>query len=427
MYESRQPFQKKKRTSSSQAKGVVQRAVGFEVEVKNWRTWKPRDDQSFFEGLLRRGISYRKPHNARDVLMKSKGYELTADRPSSESVPEFVTDAFQETDDGEQKLQRTFQSIVELVDHMHQDAQKHPNSLNDLRHYEYAGDLRKPFTMIDAENVPDLHPQATVGVHLTKMSNLMEISGNHSPSQKAHSRFTRIADVHDPPAYQEKDSMTSAFPKALKALESFKKKHISEPNWEPSEELKNLFAYMIHYLECPMVNFQSYPKSYFPIMARTDFAMTFKLMPPEEVFMFSENDGELFVKLFEHVNFSPPCGTKMEMHQQVFQKGIRQGQPTASCHEINGLNRAAWVRNIALGRDMMTQDDYPGKRNQGRQFETMGAWYKYDRLGDWRIPAPVLELRRIQFTRDIKELPLIAHDVFNTIRELNKEPSQWIR
>ncbi|WP_338394948.1 hypothetical protein [Fulvitalea axinellae] len=407
----------------SSSEPVIQRAIGFELEVKNWRTWKCRDPQYLPEAGERKNISYRRPHGVQEKLLKGEGYSLTSDRPSAESVPEFITDPFPETDSGLAKLDSTFRKITELVTLMHAEARSHPDSLNPITSYKDKGTVLKPETFFDALPEPDFHPQATVGVHLSKMSDLMRISGNPSPSVQ-ESRFTRIKDVNEPPAFKEKESMSTAFGRAERALEKFSKTFKPFDGWKPSIELKNLCAYMIHYLECPMINFLSYPKSYFPVMARTDFAQIFNLLPIDEMAFFREDDGTTFLRIFEIVEYDLPEGPKLDMRDQFFAKGIRQGQPTASCHAIDGLDRATWIRNIPLEKDFLTQDYYPGKREQARQLDTMGGWYGFDRLGDWRIPVPVFELRRIQFTRDAQELPAIARDVFTAIVELNREPTE---
>ncbi|BDD11366.1 hypothetical protein FUAX_37980 [Fulvitalea axinellae] len=401
---------------------MVQRAVGFEVEVKNWRTWKPSLPHFYGECLLRHNDFYRDPHSAKDLLLEADDFNLTADRPTTESVPEFVTEPFPETPDGHKRLKKAFAKIQELVRLLHSQAQANPQMLVPGIKIENFGDLRSPSTIFDAVKTPDFHPQANAGVRLENIPELLRRSGTRPAVGPSAKRLTRIQSVNTIPARAEMDSMKSAPARANMALEKFGEDYPGLPeNWIPSSALRGLVAYIINYLECPVINYLSYPKSYFPVMARTDFAGMYALLSASERSFFSASSGLHFLEIFKRVEFGVDSGGPLDFSLPVFAKGIRRGQQKAKVRDLDCLDRATWIREITQGVDLLTRRHYPGPEEQKEQLDTIGSWdNSMDQIGFDKSPAPILELRRLQFSEDIEELPRIAEDVFLMIWQLNR-------
>ncbi|BDD11547.1 hypothetical protein FUAX_39790 (plasmid) [Fulvitalea axinellae] len=400
----------------------IQRAVGFEVEVKNWKTYRtrPKGHPVMPWHIEREFTKGRYKHHTKDLLFKGRDYELTADCPfAGNSVPEFITIPFEEDFDGLHRANKAFAQIGELVDRMHHEAKIHPETLNRLDEYHAHGSVEAPTAMIDALPKPDFHPQANVGLRLTAVTDLFGLSSEKPITTPVAERLTRIKSLRGQPQRRERRSMAQAREKAERALDKFRYVFTIHEDWTPSEELLNLLAYMLHYIECPMINYHEYPKSFFPIMARTDFFMMYRLLPFEEQDYFSENDGNMFVKLFEMIKHSLPDIGELELDEEFFEEGIRNDQE-ADNYRLDGLTRKEWIRGVATGKDLLTSRNFPDQ-NINRELQTMGSWQKYDDLEAGGRAMPILELRRLQFTDNTEDLRAMAVEIFRTIIHLNEK------
>ncbi|BDD03290.1 hypothetical protein [Aureibacter tunicatorum] len=425
MYEFRGSSNKSKTTFPSNLNSgkVIQRDIGFEVEVKNWRTWKPATPQVYPETILKKFKTLRIPHAAKEVILKGEGFELTADRPTNESVPEFVTTPEPETPEGLTKTLETFKRIEKIVDILHQKAVKQSDMLVTMCPIESLGQNTNPMTLFDASEKPDFHPQANVGLKLSKIPEIFLRSGDNPPSCPSRERLTRIRSVDTKQAREEMMSMKSAQSRASEALRLFFNNHRSSmPFSQPSPELVGLCALMIHYMECPMINYSAYVKSYFPIMARTDFAGIFELLPHDEQTFFRLDNGKYFLEIFAFGKYGVVQNTPLDMSELFFAKGVRQGQAGASCYALDQLTREQWIRNIPAGVDMLTRRHYPGPDEQKNELDTIGSWANcYDKVGKQKQLAPIFELRRLQYTDNTEELSKVARDVFLIIMSLNRD------
>ncbi|BDD12672.1 hypothetical protein FUAX_51040 (plasmid) [Fulvitalea axinellae] len=409
-----------KKTPPAPSSQAIQCAVGFEVEVKNWNTWKPVMPEVLFESFGRYKEEYRKAHSKKDLLFKGKDFDLTADRPTEDSVPEFVTKPFAETPEGLDQMREVFRRIQGMLHSMHAKALEYPERLQSINRFAKEGKVVDPEASIDALEQPDLHPQANVGIRLGSVPELFERSGRFPAKRKADERLTRIKYVNTPEAQAEMRSMVRVKQRVLDAIERFRMWYEPYPDWEPSETFIGLCCYLAHYLDCPMINFKTYTKSAFPIMARTDFAAMYELLPPQEFFYFQLGGGIHFQTLFELIRFESNGDMPLDLKNQIFEKGTRQDQDQPLVDQINGLSRENWLLNITQGMDLLTERNYPGLDDQADELDTLGSWGEtYDRVGTQPKRVPILELRRIQYVRDIDELSAVADDIFHTVLELN--------
>ena len=419
---SRKPsVQKLHQPSVRKDSGVIQRAIGFEIEVKNWHTWQPSASMFLFESYIRAVKSLRIPHKQKDLLLTGEHFTLTADRPTHKSVPEFVTDAFSDDPDGFQELTETFRKIQAMLHLMHARAKVQPKHLQPIYWLKDFGKIEDDNASFDALPPPDMHAQANVGIRLSKVPELFKLSGTYPSMSPYYERFTRIKDVFKPSAWREMESMRNAHDSVLEAVKEFSVTHGPSEDWQASNNFVGLCTFLVHYLECPLINYDSYIKGGFPVMARTDFAAMYELLPPEERSYFQQSDGQHFIALFEKVKFCENNYQPLDLKGLVFEKGARQGEldPVNMSH----LTREQWLANITQGVDFLTVKGYPGPDSEKLELDTMGSWgKKFDEVTPKRLQAPILELRRIQYTKDIDELLPIASDIFFTVVGLNQNP-----
>ncbi|BDD05561.1 hypothetical protein [Aureibacter tunicatorum] len=426
MYASQTPVQKKKTSfpSSIGSGGVIQRDVGFEVEVKNWRTWSPIDLKMLPVAVRRKNYGFRYPHESKEVLLKGDKYQLTADLPTDQSVPEFVTDPEPETPEGLKSTMDTFKRIENVVNILEREYRADGDKLPTVECLRQEGQVVREDAIFDTKGeVPDFHAQANVGLKISKIPDLLNRSGELPPSNSMNERLTRIKSVNTPPARLEMESMKNAHDKARLALDKFFGKHGDEMIFDqPSPELIGLVTLMVNYIECPMINFHTYTKGMFPVMARTDFASIYELLPDEEQQFFQQDDGLYFMRIFELVDFDPSFRCPHFMQEQFFTKGVRRENLHAPIQDLDHLSRELWIRNIPLGVDALTTKNYPGPDFQKEDLNTMGSWEgMFDKIGPQKQSVPIFELRRLQYTNNTEELGKIAHDVFLTIMALNNE------
>ncbi|BDD02866.1 hypothetical protein [Aureibacter tunicatorum] len=401
---------------------AIQRAVGFEVEVKNWRTYDPKTSYMDDLSLTRDFTLSRKKQKKNAKMFQGRDFELTADQPfSSHSVPEFITEPFEENGSGRHKLHMAFGEISKMSKQLHDDSRSHPDMLSRLDICQGLGQILMPDTIIDALEVPDFHPQANIGMRMAAMEPLFEIASVDIRNTPLAKRFTRIESLNNHDRFfWERKSLKNAHKRARNALEDFSYAFPLYEGWQGSNELFNLFAYMIHYIECPMINYHEYVKSAFPIMARTDFFMMYRLLPLEEQDYFMADDSKMFIKLFELVKFGVYDGDAISLEEQFFEQGIRGNQYNARNYRMDGLTRLEWIRQIPQGQDLLTKRNFPDQA-LARELDTMGSWQKYDELGEFETSAPILEFRRLQYTDSTEDLQKMALEIFDFVVAMNKQ------
>lgn len=187
-------------------------------------------------------------------------------------------------------------------------------------------------------NLLSANPQVTAGIAANKMHEVMQ-------SDAANAKNSG------------KDWLFSG--NSGKQAQGFadKVKNLKLGDKDASPELKGLVAQLISYLNngkgTDLMNYAKLISG--GLMARTDFAAQFKLLPTEEQDILKDKDGQPFADLVLGA-----AGMAGEGAELVFQRGVRASQDSSKpeykqrVQVLDGLCRDDWLRHITKGYDALS-------------------------------------------------------------------------
>jgi hypothetical protein len=156
-----------------------------------------------------------------------------------------------------------------------------------------------------------------------------------------------------------------------------------------SDELMGLVALIVQYMRTAATALGGYPKTIAPLMARTDFATIFQMMP-EEIYFRREPDD--FVELVRM------AVSDYDMSQPLFTRGIYHNTPRRAEHRdvLAGLSRDTWLRDMTQGTERLTALNFNDDGTAQPHLESLGGYGdKTESVGHAgvQLDAPIFEIR----------------------------------
>jgi hypothetical protein len=377
---------------------IVQRAVGFELEIGEIRTYQ----KNFF---------YQpKKLNKKDKLLTGTGFTLEADEMPTYSDMEFVTDAFPETTEGGRALFNALQKIDWIINILAENPSQEVS----------ANDLRACGTPVDNRflHLPQNHqcltgkPQVTAGIKLDAMNRFLSdiaergiTPGDTAPANNA----ARIFGGQLTPNFisRDKESIFAGMPDVSKAQEATRR-ILDESTHDGirGPELIALVTQLVMYLVAEEQGSPGYGKLISGgIMSRTDFATVFKLLTEKTQKDFKEAPERFIDIVIPAVSIV--VGRYVAPEKPVFEGGLyndpgmyKNNPKLYKADLLPELKRRDWLMGIINGIDYLTAKDYPGGPEEKAEIESLGGYgSNIDELStnpSHSIPAPIIEIRGLK-------------------------------
>ncbi|BDD05913.1 hypothetical protein [Aureibacter tunicatorum] len=401
---------------------VIQRAVGFEFGYPYWWLMKmiERDPEETDEEYKSRKF-YRKG----DCIHEANFWKTTADTTEQRlSYMEIITDPFNENDHGIAKLNKVMDEIDSFLEEiMDADAYVHPEGfVTPLAPCIKYGKLLDPLAAVYYDNgkqVPTSNPQATAGVRLDKISELFLHLGADEASDPEIMKQGKTLGHKYLMSYEgerrEKDFqgrvMRWARDNALYLADALQQ-NLREP---VSSSFVGFATMILFYLVSGHVGAGKYAKSFITVLARTDFATMFKILPTDEKEILRSDNGAWWMSKL--VEVLPDKQTNLD--EPFFAKGIFLMEQPILHHILKDLTKKKWLTGILEGVDYLTEKNFPN-RLRAYELESMGA------MGDktdvvFGIPAPIFELRGGKHQVDMRETKDYAINTLKFMRSLHHD------
>jgi hypothetical protein len=302
------------------------------------------------------------------------GYTLEADEsknPDSQgrnrADVEFVTAPFEETPEGLEALGRTLGAIERTAAAMSamRDANDVQGEFNWFEELTAAGLNPPPGILLSGGDRPmRVKMQSTFGVRLDRVMELMASLGAAQPGESGSKGRARregralmtqhIVGMPVEPAAMTMMGRSAA--EANRAVDAFVTRHKQPgPNYEQlvagmrkTDVLKGLVSLATMYLKMAdqYAAGASYPKAIAALMARTDFAALYNLLPQEQRIVLSMDDCRLWLELMQDAS------GLAQIDQPVL-----PGAPW-----LQELTRELWLMAIPFGIDLLTERATRGSR-----------------------------------------------------------------
>jgi hypothetical protein len=474
----RGPHAAARASSASSTEGgdaPVQRKVGFEIEAASVYSAKHKTKRSGFSGLLGRqtrivdtgepkkydwsdiqGRDYLgdgelvdlqgkefpfESLSKKDVILAGEGFKLEADEQNDgyKSNIEFVTSAFPETREGAQALANTMHTIVMLAEQITATAAKVQQSTGFIEVEELArfGTPTPGLLLIPALKFGGAL-QVTAAIRLDSIAFLMynmAAPEGEDPSRTASMTHTRSALGTGIQGGARSQSPTAMAPFAAgAAVRRFKDTTAIDTIWNlyykarkggisfGSDELKSLLAVIVQYMRTAATRLPGYPKTIAPLMARTDFARIFSMVPESAYF---KRDPDDFIRLVHMA-----VGTQYSMDDAMFTGGIYHGKSRLATQKnvLEKLSRRTWLADMTRGVDRLTAAHFNEDGREQPHLESLGSYGdKVETVGsgESQLDAPLFEIR------SMGEVPLgmwypRVMDVFLFLASLNSpQPNEY--
>lgn len=404
---------------------TIQRSLGFEFEVQNLRSFQTKG------AFTKVATAIAQPAKRKDVpkgaaLLKGPNFEMQADElAGGGSDIEFVTSPFDEYD--VVQANQTMAAIVAICQHLHNNMTggqffTRTDSMGAL------GSVKKGDSFIEFRNYITGKPQTTIGLRLDQVFALMEdiglAQGGEAAVDTARRRPGREKLMSQPiagamnapgPAITRVGAATTEVVTALAAYRALPGKgHLAA--WVPSDEIKGFLALIFTYMRAASTPLPQYAKAIAPIMARTDFAQMFRMLPLPEQQELQGNAGANIVDILHEF----PSLNALNMTQPLF-AAVYTGDPTKNQQMLAALTRENWLIGITQGTDQLTKQNFPSASKSVRaEMESMGALgTKTEGVGLANTAAPIFELRGMAGSVPYAHWPALVQLVMQYVRRKN--------
>ncbi|MEP7356282.1 MAG: DUF4157 domain-containing protein [Anaerolineales bacterium] len=400
---------------------LVQRKIGFEFELDHWNTWQADPATEFDEQTAlntRQNQTREEYREARrkdvasqekwkrlpkgDILVESGDVELTADDQANKSDLELRTKALPETD--LPRATAAAGAIKTRLDELGTELRSADRGFHQLRSRDLSGTLGNAASFLTGANPENQRgkPQATVGIRLEALPDLIR-NLFPDPAEGATDRGRR-AEGREMGTGFKQDTQTAgpilqimgAAPgKAAAAIAAFLPKHGNAPS-PASPKLAGLVALLIAYLDMGQSGLvRSYAKTIAPVMARTDFATMFAMLPDNERDYYAGDNGGKFVDLLKGAGYN-----WFAMRGSIYSGGIRESSEPNAWYK--DLTRKDWLKSMTApstgaGTDKLTPASFPTQRGKD-EIEGLGSYAnRIDKVvvGSTTIDVPIVELRSL--------------------------------
>lgn len=364
---------------------VVQRKVGFEFEDGNWKSWKKERHLLFFTNI--------RPANRKELLHQGTRFRLEADdthrADAGYSDIEFVTEPFEPTDAGINRLNTAMGEIRDIMDRIgpyagrnereNQYVQADEHGFSENNTLLSGGDPEGKFKM-----------QATQGVSLEDLPTVLEYFGSNVPGEtpiqgavRWEARKMQSGDTgHQAKITNVMGNVPTLARNAVQHLlhnglgltheqkgvfDNATPEHLTGP-------LIGLLTEIILYVKVFSRNEGGYVKYYLPFMARNDLVTLFRLIPPEQQAVLAVNDAQAFIDavvtvvnsnqlieyqhsgIFFDQGFAADSSLLRSFRPQNEPLRRMEGPIQRTYPVFHTLSIGEWLRGITLGIDHLTPD-----------------------------------------------------------------------
>ncbi|MGH9123180.1 MAG: hypothetical protein ACRDZ8_00405, partial [Acidimicrobiales bacterium] len=319
---------------------------------------------------------------------------------SGDSFLEYVTRPFEDTKSGAMEASKTVSKIVGMENKILSTVAGNKGNPVAMKSSEFSSFGKpQPNTVILATNSNDGTVQASVGVRLDKVAELMSQMGAKQPGEsteqtKALSTGRSIigAGLLSPDNADDTNAdIVGAAPRfADRAITEYLEQR-NPGDWTPfgdteegqkrRDKLQSFVALLVEYiLKAPGV--KMYAKTMAPLLARTDFATMFSQLGKEDqVFLGDRNGLELRCLVKQACDYRgdnldlgravvPSVYTDDRVKNAVQQHGIQHDM-------LAGLSIRDWLKGIANGKDYLTE----AKFREAVPTAPVGAEHHLESLG----------------------------------------------
>ncbi|MCG8475994.1 MAG: hypothetical protein MI784_11050 [Cytophagales bacterium] len=407
----------------SGAEKPIQAKIGFEFQSAEWMICKSPAcsvEAGATQEEVRAASLYKKGH----VLFENAFWSAQVDTTENRvSYLELVTAPFEEDGEGFRQFKSAASEMVEFFDFAFQAPHKATLSKRIIpcRTFSRFGGIKSPEALIvlpkDNPN-PVLIPQATAGIRLDKlyqiMSDISAPSNSEPESEASRKEAGRIYLLGDSASGDFLRGASKNARIAVRDADVVVRRFQEKWHMPFSDALKGLLTLVLFYLFAGFRGSKVYAKASMALLARTDFARMFSLLPENEKEFLAANGGSAWLEL---VKSSVPEGMR-DFSQSFFSGGIFNARPEIFWHTLKDLSKEQWLTEMTRGRDLLTERHFPNRR-RAYELESMGAMGdKTDTvLGE---PAPIIEFRAGKKCMDARQAMDYAEKTFKAIYALNR-------
>ncbi|BDD11481.1 hypothetical protein FUAX_39130 (plasmid) [Fulvitalea axinellae] len=429
MFSERRHKPSKIRSRQPAPKGVIQRAVGFELEVGNWHTYEHIGDRRFFWPWEHPKL----PHedfilfDRKSKLMEGDGFSVEADdqRPRLPvSDIEIITEPFEESEQGFRRLREVSANVGAFYEECKSKTSRlEYDRLVKLDKIKTARSL-SPKYFFHSVGPPEIKAQGTMGLKVEALEQLMldlgENPAGREPQEVSKRKHEGREWLFPSQAPENARNILTAMSPGMTRQACFRYgREEWAPDgkeWQASPEMLGFLSLVINYIEMTRAPLASYARAAFFLLARTDFATMFGMLPPMERKHFSSDNGDHFIELMEKV----PWIEFTRFASPLFENGIYHDFPERNPDALKALSREQWLRGISQGVDHFTVERFPDQRNAWR-LESLGAMgKKTDTDGDG-TPKPIFELRSVKSQSDFRETETFMRRFFLYVCAMNRK------
>ncbi|BDD06152.1 hypothetical protein [Aureibacter tunicatorum] len=408
-------------------KGIVQRAVGFEIENGKYRIFKDREVMRDYTSGLWEGVYLDEsevhyvPFRKGEVLLEGDGFTMQVDISHPAKIPymEIVTDPFPETTHGYESLTKTMSILENMMEYI----RKYGFCRTYLSSLKRFGSVPEQWeeVVIWSRGYPAGSFQMTAGIKLSQVSQLMEDLGfqQESETPEMTERKKNGRDSLMKPSEGFEDDLLTKYRRQLmlkevaEVVEGMKNEYpVLENN-----DLCGLIKLIGHYLISAHGVVYSYPKNFSSLLLRTDFAAMFESLPSLLKRYLRNHNQIIWMTVVDEMNRRLGLDG---IHTRLFRYGVYRGMPLSHRNILGSLSKRDWLENIPQGRDLLTSEHF-SNRQRAYELESLGSYGdKMDMVGEEQNKkAPIIEFRNLRDTMSFKKWKSFAQECFRYVAAVN--------
>ncbi|MCG8477075.1 MAG: hypothetical protein MI784_16530 [Cytophagales bacterium] len=421
-----------------QGSQVIQRAVGFEIEL-SYNLYRNREHLS---EMVKENVPVRSSRFERfkkdDVLLKGKDFELRVDVSPNNLMPylEIVTVPFDDTAEGWDKLNAAFDAIVAMMHDLFTVAQRWWTNLGFLEVFKKHGEIDPKDHEIRLKGFFPLSSggfQMTAGIDLERVPIVFQdlawpeeaedaaLSERRAKGRKWFIDWRKekaddyLPELNEALGFQKINKVLNEMQFGLP--ESMVKKMAGAIPW--SAKLSGLLSMIAQYLLLANQELERYPKSFSVLFGRTDFVHLFELLSDEEkaFFRVEKNWFHLMDELIRRLDIGG-------INEPFYSKGIyhNYGEEFKDMrYALSPLSRMSWLMEIPKGKDLLTEKFFPIPEFKSlfRSFGEFAGKYDTIEVQGQKVQVPIFEFRMISNKLHYVQWKRFAQEAYQWVLALN--------